>query len=171
MLLLLAFAGAVATGGYYWGWPQWQQVQQQMQALQQQQQGLTEQNRQLLEANRQLQQEVKLNLQQQLSQMQQSLNSQQQQQAEQLTVQLQAMRQLVQQRDSAPPRHWLLAEVEHLLKLAAQKVWLQQDFSTARALLASADEKLLKLDDPSLLPVRQALATDLELKSPSVKVE
>lgn len=171
LLLLLAFAAAAATGGYYWGWPQWQQVQQQMQALQQQQQGLTEQNRQLLEANRQLQQDVKLNLQQQLSQMQQSVNTQQQQQAEQLNVQLQAMRQLVQQRDSAPPRHWLLAEVEHLLKLAAQKVWLQQDTATAVSLLQSADEKLATLDDASLLAVRQAIAADTRALQAVVKVD
>ena len=80
--------------------------------------------------------------------------------AAQNQAQIQALRQLVQERDSAPPRHWLLAEIEYLLQLAAQKVWLQQDFATALALLASADEKLAKLDDPSLTPVRQAIAAD-----------
>lgn len=161
LLLVLALGCSLAAGGYYWAWPQWQQVQQQMQALQQQQHNLSEQNQQLQDANRQLQQNLQNTQQQQLSQLQQSLTAQQQQQVEQVSAQLHAMRQLVQERDSAPPRHWMLAEVEHLLKLAAQKVWLQQDTATAMALLQSADEKLARLDDASLLPVRQAIAADL----------
>lgn len=160
LLLVLALGFGLAAGGYYWGWPQWQQFGQQIQALQQQQQSLTEQNQQLQETNRQLQQNLQSSQQQQLSQLQQSLTSQQQQQAAQVTTQLQAMRQLVQDRDSAPPRHWLLAETEYLLKLAAQKVWLQRDTATAVALLQSADEKLATLDDASLLVVRQAIAAD-----------
>ncbi len=160
LLLLLALTVALAGGGYYWAWPQWQAMQQQTQALQQQQQRLAGQNQQLQDSNRQLQQQLQDTQQQQLGQLQQTLLQQQQQQAAQVQAQVQAVRQLVQERDSAPPRHWLLAEVEYLLKLAAQKVWLEQDTATALALLQSADDKLAVLDDASLLPVRQAIAAD-----------
>ncbi|MDP2714122.1 uroporphyrinogen-III C-methyltransferase [Rheinheimera sp.] len=161
LLLVLALGCAIGAGGY-WLWPQWQSLQQQTDTLQQNQQRLTEQSTQQLDSSKQLQQQLLAEQQQRLTQLEQNLQQQQQQLAAQNQAQIQALRQLVQERDSAPPRHWLLAEIEYLLQLAAQKVWLEQDFSTARALLASADEKLLKLDDPSLLPVRQALATDLE---------
>lgn len=160
LLLVVALGAGLAGAGYYWAWPQWQQLGQQVQTLQQQQQRLAEQNQQLQDSNRQLQQNLQADQQQQLSQLQQNLTTEQQQQAAQVTAQLQAVRQLVQERDSAPPRHWLLAEADYLLKLAAQKVWLQQDTVTAVALLQSADEKLASLDDASLLSVRQAIAAD-----------
>lgn len=161
-LLLVLALGAAAGAGGYWLWPQWQSLQQKTEILQQNQQRLTEQSSQQLDSSKLLQQQLQTQQQQRLAQLEQNLQQQQQQLAAQNQAQIQALRQLVQERDSAPPRHWLLAEIEYLLQLAAQKVWLEQDFATARALLTNADEKLLKLDDPSLLPVRQAIATDLE---------
>ena len=162
LLLVLALGGGLAAGGYYWAWPQWQNLQQQTHTLQQNQQRLTDQSQQQQDSSTQLQQQLQTEQQQRLAQLEQNLVQQQQQLAAQSQAQIQALRQLVQERDSAPPRHWLLAEVEYLLQLASQKVWLEQDFATARALLASADEKLANLDDPSLLPVRQAIAADNE---------
>lgn len=159
-LLLVLVLGSALGGAAYWLWPQWQKLQHDTTALQQQQQRLTEQGQQQQETTAQLQQQLQREQQQRLEQLEQSLQQQQQQLETQNQAQIQALRQLVQERDSAPPRHWLLAEIEYLLQLAAQKVWLQQDFATALALLASADEKLAKLDDPSLTPVRQAIAAD-----------
>lgn len=159
LLLVLALSGAAGAAGY-WLWPQWQSLQQQNATLAQNQQRLTEQSQQLQDSSNQLQQQLFAEQQQKLAQLEQSLQQQQQQLLNQTQAQLQAVRQLVQERDSAPPRHWLLAEVDYLLKLAAQKVWLEQDIATARALLHSADEKLAQLDDASLLPVRQAIAAD-----------
>ena len=171
LLLVLALGTSLAGAGYYWAWPQWQQLQQQLSALQQQQQTLSAQNLQLQDSNQQLQQNVQSAQQQQLAQLQQNLSSQQQQQATELAVQMQALRQQVLQRDSAPPRHWLLAEAGHLLKLAAQKAWLMQDTDTAIALLHNADEKLATLDDAALLAVRQAIATDISQLQSVVKVD
>jgi len=162
LLLVLALAGVVAAGSY-WLWPQWQALQQQHSSLQQNQQQLTAQSQQLQESNKQLQQQWQAEQQQQLAQLQQHISQQQQQLAAQTQAQVQAVRQLVQERDSAPPRHWLIAEVDYLLKLAAQKVWLEQDSATALALLRSADQKLAQLDDASLLPVRQAIAADQQV--------
>src|SRR5690606_35301735 len=160
LLLVLALGGGLAAGGYYWAWPQWQNLQQQTHTLQQNQQRLTDQSQQQQDSSTHLQQQLQTEQQQRLAQLEQNLVQQQQQLAAQNQAQIQALRQLVQERDSAPPRHWLLAEVEYLLQLASQKVWLEQDYATAIALLGSADEKLAKLDDPSLLPVRQAIAAD-----------
>lgn len=161
LLLVLALAAAVGAAGY-WLWPQWQNLQQQFAALQQSQQRLLEQGQQAQDSSSQLQQQLQQEQQQRLAELEQNLQQQQQQLAQQSQTQIQALRQMVQQRDSAPPRHWVLADIEYKLQLAAQKVWLEQDYATARALLASADEKLVKLDDPSLLLVRQAIAADSE---------
>ncbi|MBZ9613795.1 uroporphyrinogen-III C-methyltransferase [Rheinheimera maricola] len=159
LLLVITLGGGVAAAGY-WLWPQWQSLQQQSSVLAQNQQRLSEQSQQLQDSSKQLQQQLTAEQQQLLSQLQQNLAQQQQQLTAQTQTQIQAVRQLVQERDSAPPQHWILAEVDYLLKLAAQKVWLEQDISTALALLHSADEKLAVLDDASLLLVRHAIAAD-----------
>jgi uroporphyrin-III C-methyltransferase len=161
-LLLVLALGAAAGAAGYWLWPQWQLLQQQQATVQQNQQRLAEQSNQLQDNQRQLKEQLQVEQQQRLTQLEQNLQQQQQQLAQQSQAQIQAVRQLVQQRDSAPPRHWLLAEIEYLLQLAAQKVWLEQDVNTARALLSTADDKLAQLDDPSLVLVRQAIAADNE---------
>jgi len=65
-------------------------------------------------------------------------------------------------RFSPSDRHgWLLAEAGHLLRLANQRLVMAGDPVAAQALLSSADGVLRELDDPSLLPVRAALAADV----------
>ncbi|WP_409524577.1 uroporphyrinogen-III C-methyltransferase [Nitrincola sp. MINF-07-Sa-05] len=58
-------------------------------------------------------------------------------------------------------KDWLLAETEYLLRLANQRVLMEQTASGALTLLKSADEILLEADDASLYPVREALASDI----------
>jgi uroporphyrin-3 C-methyltransferase len=65
-------------------------------------------------------------------------------------------------RFSPSDRHgWLLAEAGHLLRLANQRLVMAGDPIAAQALLNSADGVLRELDDPSLHPVRAALAADV----------
>lgn len=65
-------------------------------------------------------------------------------------------------RFSPSDRHgWLLAEAGHLLRLANQRLVMAGDPVAAQALLNSADGVLRELDDPSLHPVRAALAADV----------
>lgn len=65
-------------------------------------------------------------------------------------------------RFSPSDRHgWLLAEAGHLLRLANQRLVMAGDPVAAQALLSSADGVLRELDDPSLHPVRAALAVDV----------
>ncbi|MGI9281875.1 MAG: uroporphyrinogen-III C-methyltransferase [Endozoicomonas sp.] len=56
---------------------------------------------------------------------------------------------------------WKLAEVEYLLRLANQRLLMSSDTKAAKALLNSADQILLQLDNYNLYPVREALAEDI----------
>ncbi|MGL6262090.1 uroporphyrinogen-III C-methyltransferase [Vibrio sp. WXL210] len=63
------------------------------------------------------------------------------------------------------PNDWLLAEADHLVKLAGRKLFLEKDVNTATRLMETADQRIAALNDPSLVPLRQQLATDItELK-------
>ncbi|MGL5336143.1 MAG: uroporphyrinogen-III C-methyltransferase [Enterovibrio sp.] len=64
------------------------------------------------------------------------------------------------------PNDWLLAEADFLVKRAGRQIWLEQDMVTAIRLLETADQRISELNDPSLTPIRQAIASDIqELKS------
>ncbi|WP_432696906.1 uroporphyrinogen-III C-methyltransferase [Marinobacterium sp. YM272] len=56
---------------------------------------------------------------------------------------------------------FLLAEAEYLLRLANQRVLMEQTANGALTLLKSADEILRESDDVALYPVREALAQDI----------
>ncbi|WP_375056505.1 uroporphyrinogen-III C-methyltransferase [Zobellella sp. DQSA1] len=63
--------------------------------------------------------------------------------------------------DSKRPNDWMLAEAEYLVRMAGRKLWLEQDLVAAAMMLTNADERLAALNDPGLLPIRQALADDI----------
>jgi len=56
---------------------------------------------------------------------------------------------------------WLLAEAEYLLRLANQRVLMEQTATGALTLLKAADDILRESDDVALYSVRQALAEDM----------
>lgn len=76
-------------------------------------------------------------------------------------------RQLARQRTrldqfSADDRNsWLLAEAHYLLRLANQRLSITGETRAALALMQSADGILRELDDPGLLDIRRALASDI----------
>lgn len=57
---------------------------------------------------------------------------------------------------------WVLAECEYLVRVAGQRLALARDLTTARAALTAADERLHDADHPSLAPLREQLARDLQ---------
>ncbi len=59
------------------------------------------------------------------------------------------------------PNHWRAEEAKYLVRLAGQKLWLEKDPSTATSLLKAADERIKSMRDPSLMPLRKALANDI----------
>ncbi len=79
-------------------------------------------------------------------------------QQDQLQLNLEQERRRMQARK---PHDWLLAEADYLVRMAGRKLWLEQDPATAQALLQDADQRLAQLDDPSIGPLRRALAADL----------
>ncbi|NMH65157.1 uroporphyrinogen-III C-methyltransferase [Shewanella salipaludis] len=59
------------------------------------------------------------------------------------------------------PNHWMAAEADYLVRMAGRKLWLERDPQTAAGLLKAADERILAMKDPALMPVRKALARDI----------
>lgn len=57
---------------------------------------------------------------------------------------------------------WRVAEVEYLLRLASSELQIAHRPETALAALEAADNRLAALADPALVPVREALAEDME---------
>ncbi len=147
LILVAAIAAAI-----WWLWPQWTAVQQQQQVLQQQQLQQTEQGKQQhQQLTDQLQRQLALVVDQQK---QQGALDQQQQQAL-LQLQLESKKQL------SNGRTWQLWQIQQLLQLAGQKIWLEQDMPAALRLLQGAEQQLALLQDNSLQPLRQAIQTDL----------
>lgn len=147
LILVAAIAAAI-----WWLWPQWTALQQQQQVLQQQQLQQTEQGKQQhQQLTDQVQQQLALVVDQQK---QQGALSQQQQQAL-LQLQLESKKQL------SNGRTWQLWQIQQLLQLAGQKIWLEQDMPAALRLLQGAEQQLALLQDSSMQPLRQAIQTDL----------
>ncbi len=66
---------------------------------------------------------------------------------------------------------WLINEARALASLASQRLLLTQDAMAARRLLEAADNILARIDDPAVLPARQALAVDMDKLSRAGKVD
>lgn len=66
---------------------------------------------------------------------------------------------------------WLINEARALASLASQRLLLTQDAMAARRLLEAADNVLARIDDPSVLTARQALAVDMDKLSRAGKVD
>lgn len=106
----------------------------------------------------------------QLAAQQQTLQQLQKQQAEQAESESRFRRQTIdtlkengeklRNLDRIDTSYWRLAEAEFLLKQAHQRLFITHDAETADLLLASADAAIMQQKDPSLLPVRSAIATD-----------
>ncbi|WP_148861472.1 uroporphyrinogen-III C-methyltransferase [Marinobacter fonticola] len=61
---------------------------------------------------------------------------------------------------------WLLAEAEYLLRIANQRLQIEQDIDGALSALLAADDVLNQTDDPGTYPVRKQVAKDvMALKS------
>jgi uroporphyrin-3 C-methyltransferase len=66
-------------------------------------------------------------------------------------------------RELAPSRdEWALTEVEQVLLLASQQLQIAHNISGALAALQLADAKLQRLDRPQFVPLRRALARDMD---------
>lgn len=82
-------------------------------------------------------------------------------QQDSLNEQIEGVSRKVLDLDSKRPNDWMLAEAEFLVRMAGRKLWLEQDAVAAAMMLANADERLAAINDPSLAPIRRALASDI----------
>ncbi len=85
-------------------------------------------------------------------------------QSQQITVQqAQQLSQLQQQvlvLSASSRADWQLLEIQSLLKAAGHQLWLLHNVAAARRLLQGAADLLTTVNNPALLPLRQALADD-----------
>ena len=151
-LLVLALAGAG-----YWYWQQ-QGTQRTDLATKQQQQieqlgSVEQQNQQLRDQLLQLQQS-KEQLAATVSQLADKTDAIARQ-SEQALAEISNM-------EGKRPADWLLAEADYLVRMAGRKVWLEKDIRTALMLLKNADTRLSELADPSILPIRELIAKDIQ---------
>ncbi|SFG90849.1 uroporphyrinogen-III C-methyltransferase [Neptunomonas qingdaonensis] len=91
----------------------------------------------------------------------QSQSSKEQQGIEELQTRLTESIQQVTAKQTNTRKDWLLAEVEYLLRLANQRILMENTSSGALSLLKSADKILKETEDVSIYAVRKTLASDI----------
>lgn len=160
LLLVMTLAAAG-----YWAWMQWQnqkqqQLQQQQEFVSAQQNSFASQQAELnsAAASNQLIKDEWQTQNQDLQNNMATLVADIEQNRQQVALNKTKLDDIAERR----PADWLLAEADYLLKMAGRKLWLEHDVETAMMMLQATDARLQDLDDPSLLPVREKLALDMQ---------
>ena len=151
-LLLVAVLVAAGFAGYL-GYLQLQTITSKIVSLEQQEQH----NKSALDL-------VKIDLTKDLAQLQKSLSQQNTTFANNNTKVSEQLMATQRKFQSVAGRHqsdWYLAEADYLVRIASNRLLLERDPITALALLMSADERILMMDDPGLQGAREALARDM----------
>lgn len=142
LALSVAIIGAVGFVGY----KGWQQVESQKSQIQSQQQQL----QQILNAQSQVSTDVQKQLQQNTLV-----------QNKELTILKETIAAFLKQNQHSR-RDWLIAEAEYLIKLANHRLVLAHDVATGIQALQAADDRLLEVGSPRFIPLRRALAIDIQ---------
>jgi len=154
-ILLLAVLGLAGAGYWYYTKQQsahqnvvsnQQSASEQLQTLISERASLTSSLRDITETNSMLQQTV----------------ATLKEQNDMLALQAESALEQIQNMEGRRPADWLIAEADYLVRMAGRKLWLENDVRTAILLLVNADKRLKSLADPSVLPVRAALAEDIQ---------
>lgn len=165
-IINLLLLGAVIAAAY-WGWMLWQnQQQQQTSFFAQQESVLATQLASAAKQQADLANSIAANQLVKEDWQQQSLAEQErldvlsaaiQQNNQQIASNLSKVSEIAGRR----PADWLLAEANYLLNIAGRKLWLEHDVDTAILMLQAADSRLQDMAEPSLLVVREKLASDI----------
>ncbi|WP_417546907.1 uroporphyrinogen-III C-methyltransferase [Marinobacter segnicrescens] len=150
IVCLILLAGLIALA--LWSWQQWQVQQQLEQSLEH----VSELNRQLdqrLDQGSSDRSERLQSVENTLREQQQTLGEQQRQIDHNARELLDA--------GNRTRTDWLLAEAEYLLRIANQRLLIEQDIRGALAALNSADEVLRETDDVGVYPVREQLSKEI----------
>lgn len=148
ILLNLLLVGGIAFA-LFWAWPHWSGLQQGQQQLRAQQ---TLRAESLEQQHQDLEREFAA-LKQQLEETKQRVAQQQQQ-----LVQVQHENQKTLSSSTA----WQLWQTQQLVQLAGQKIWLEHNVPAALRVLRGAGVQLKQNSDSSFLPLRHAIAADIE---------
>jgi len=159
-LFWLVLLGLLLTLAYG-GWLLWQQQHAQNSRLQQIEQNLGEQT-QALERQQQRLSQATESLAGELERKLQARQRESDQRLQQLEQNLSGLNRRLSRIAGGDREDWKLAEAEYLLRLANQRLVLENDARNALALAETADRILGKLDNPDLIPIRRALATDIQ---------
>ncbi|WP_394201697.1 uroporphyrinogen-III C-methyltransferase [Shewanella waksmanii] len=145
LLLILILAFTASAGGYFL---------------------YQEQNKQLTRSN-ELAEQVKVAISdpaKRITQLEQQLRQAQQQNVQamqQVEDEQQQLQQRIEKLALRSPNHWMAEEAKYLVRMAGNKLWLENDPRTAASLLTAADERIESMKDPALMPLRKALAADM----------
>ncbi len=157
-LLFLLVIGLIVAAGLvgYWFYPQWQQQAEQVVSLRSEIQQRDGEVKRLEQSVATLNQQLKTQA------------SQSQSTAEALTLSVEEVTQRLNTHNerllslsNTSREDWLLAEAHYLVRLASQRILIDQNVQSALSLMEAADAILRDLSLPDLFPVRQALARDL----------
>ncbi|MCG9720862.1 uroporphyrinogen-III C-methyltransferase [Shewanella sp. Isolate7] len=142
-ILLLLFA--TATGGFYLYQELTQQQEKTAALAKQLQQGLDDPRTRITH----------------LQQQQRTSENQFDQKLAQLQAKQNEVQDQVNKLAQRNPNHWMAEEAKYLVRMAGNKLWLEKDSQTALSLLEAADDRIETMKDPSLTPIRKALARDM----------
>ncbi|MGB2247148.1 MAG: uroporphyrinogen-III C-methyltransferase [Alcanivorax sediminis] len=151
VIVILILAGVIGAGGWL-GWQEYQRLQADKSDVVGQMEKL------------------KSDMAAQRSEVQGALAAFEKKQAEQATQRIKDQAILTDMKTGGQ-KLWLINEARALASLASQRLLLTQDAMAARRLLEAADGVLARIDDPSVLVARQALAVDMDKLSRANKVD
>ncbi len=153
LALLIALGAAAAAGWTIYS------LQPQLNSMSEQQQSLTNQQQSQISFFQSKLDEMQQNMQQQLTVVSADVNGKVEQQALAAQTELQKLQQQL-DRQSGNIKGWQLLEIDYFLRLAEQKLFLEQNISGVQQVLELAEQRLKQANDPSLTPVREAIDQD-----------
>ncbi|MBK5074908.1 uroporphyrinogen-III C-methyltransferase [Budviciaceae bacterium CWB-B4] len=150
--LVIALGGGLYYHGHQWAASQQATIQQLQAQIDSLKTGQSKEDGQLLASQNEFTQQLK-NTEKQIAEQNNKLDAQ--------VSTLQELQNKVTTIASSDSKIWHLSEADFLVKMAARKLWIEQDAATAINMLKSADKSLSEFNDPSLSEVRQAIIQDI----------
>lgn len=151
LALLIALGGLFAAGYNYWSLQQYQQISQEKERF--------SEPFDLEDIRRQMENrtaEVETRLERYRDQ-----SNSQREAVDELRAQVVDVRGKIGEISHVSRKSWMLAEAEYLLRLANQRLMMEQEVTSALALLQSADQILLDVGDVNLFRVRAEIAKEV----------
>jgi uroporphyrin-3 C-methyltransferase len=158
LAFVVALGAAAAAGWAIYSLPP------QLLSVSQQQQSLTNQQQSQISFFQSKLDELQQSMQQQLTVLSADAEGKREQQQLQLQTELNKLQQQL-DRQSGNVKGWQLLEIDYFLRLAEQKLFLEQNITGVQQVLELAEQRLKQANDASLTPVREAIDQDKRMLS------